>query len=1542
MDTWIRVSEGSQVTYNWAWEYGGGLMSWGENVTMHIQSGGGVSANSAPTGAGVFFQDRIKLLVETGGSVSYNQAYRYGGGIYGAGHGNVVSLSEGALSWNLAGNSGGGGMFLEKVSVLMRASEMTGNSAASGGGLYCTLGGTLDIVDSVMSQNDAEMGGGAVYMDMPFNEQASAVRFHGSLLADNRARRYNGGALLANIGSEVTITGGSLFARNSAAQGGALWAHRSVVVAENSTFVNNSADFHGGALSLSLANFTMRDSLVQGSFTVLSGGGIHAAASTGILERLRLVANRAITQGGGMHLTSGSIVELAQVLVQGSLASKGGGIVVDERSTMSLEASALLGNAAEGAGQACGVGGGALLLTDAHVALVMCNVADNKAMELDMVGGGAVQGGGTVLEVMDVAWDGNEADLGGGALILLADADTLTMTRARFTNCRAFVGGGIMLQWPSKLTNLKLADLHFDNFNINGSLGQNIYWEVEDLAMAQGNEPVCVNCTAAGVTELFTTNGISASLNQSNGGEVTTVLVASGTAVDPALTYSMLDYYGNPAPVPAESRFTIVRVWAYPHVAPDHEDDWSLSGDLVEEYARTGDPGAHYNNLIVVGEPGAQLEVVFRTGLNQWQEASVNVTMRFCEAGDQYVSSAMECIACEPHYIKFDNTTGECEACMGEDGFNLLEGMDCSGGANFTVLPGYWMSSEAAEARCMQNEALDTQQKVHCVRQSIYECDNEAACTSEASLRTNIGNVVLCGACAEGYRMSWVTGKRECLICAKAGVTRWVISIVILLSLPFVLAVLVLSMSAMKRVHRKMKRALDDEKFNVMLTICSVTLGHLQVLGQQWVIFPPETLPGVYARFLQFPSIFNFDMLSWIAYECIHYTDEGSFPNTFAFYALLPLLGTLPPLYILSVFARARRGTLLNGSRRFSLHAPTDQGDARDAPEAARAHFQYRFNPLVSSSKEPPTASTNKLALLSRSFSTRPASEQVSDASMAEKPTERISDESTVEKLDEPVSDASTVEKAAEAVSDASAAEISREPVSDTSAVDPSVEHAAEGSEASQSSAAEISAESADSDAKVQANAVQNRERRGSSFSQRWHRSVTGPLVNAVMLRRFSGDQTAGENPSGGQNDAGWWEALGQALNPLAPSQLERELPLCSSSWRAKWMLRLELDAESPELMKLSSFLSLCVLFIILIHPTVTTYMFQLYNCEEIYYESGEKRWWLVLDRAMECYTDRWRMLRLCSMIVIMFYIIGLPVMLYLACHSLHDMKRVEVRGRIEYVPSSRLMGDLARPSTAFAQSLGSPPSFQPERRRTRAVTMLKPRAEVMSQYKFHVDLKEEGGDEVPVQPLWREPGHMQSGLQHPVFEALLGAHIRLFKPTHYYWGLCYEILRRVSSTSFVILVQSPMVLNAPRYDVIYAQLVSVLALMVQAQVKPYSRWQINVIQTLIIGSQALTILVITTEKYVNEMSTESVACGWILVGLQFVLFAFILYHMIRELIPWMQIYFPNTYTSLSIICAMGNVKENMRTMSNSFKGYFTSEHSSGAESRRNSTGSAI
>ncbi|KAK3246946.1 hypothetical protein CYMTET_43539 [Cymbomonas tetramitiformis] len=703
-------------------------------------------------------------------------------------------------------------------------------------------------------------------------------------------------------------------------------------------------------------------------------------------------------------------------------------------------------------------------------------------------------------------------------------------------------------------------------------------------------------------------------------------------------------------------------------------------------------------------------------------------------------------------------------------------------------------------------------------------------------------------------------------------------------------------------------------QWEVLVTLANVTLGHLQVLAQQWVIFSKDSLPGVYVSFLQVPTVLNFDVLRWVAFDCLRYSENGPFGTTFVFYAVLPIFGILPPLYGLYAFARSRSATLEKKERLSKMEATTDgfhdnplplpQPEPEPEPEEldftrSSAKMSYSVNPLV-----------NPLALdtVNSHVWHRTSSFSVGPFSADDAPS-RVTANSLAVRQHATVF--STPEAMKEALAQAKAELEMRE---GRRAEEADAENVGEGGRGSVGSRG--------SHRRSQGSTASDHNFASSSLTDLLYRFSTAmsPSASQKNSFRLSARSLIGSR-SGSVDSNNWFLSLGNVLGQLTPRDtlaVEKEQPLCESSWRSKWMLKTEVSVDEPSLKQLSSFLGLAVLFLILIHPSVATYMFQLYNCQEIYFENGNRRYWLVEDRVTECYTERWRLMRMASYLVIGGFILGLPLMLWCMCKSMYDMKRVQANGRIDYVPSKRLMAVPVHKTSRDRRTSGA--SGRSSRLRASELRL-------GTQHDFFVAIN--GGDDVvEVTPLWRETGHMQTGLQHPVIDALIGAHIRHFKPTHYYWGLCYEILRRVSVTSMVILVQSPMVFNAPRFDVIFAQLVSVLSLMVQAQVKPYCKSNINLIQTLIVGSQSLTVLVLTTEKYVTDTNVESGVCGWILVVMQLMLFTFIFHNAFQEFVPWIKLFFLQSNRVNGRSSSMKSVPASHRPISLEMSG---SAHGNGA-----------
>jgi len=207
-------------------------------ISATITGGFEGSTESGPSyGGGIRNQYAYMRLIDV--TVSGNQAEPiggWGGGIWSFGY---LSILDSRITNNKAGTNGDGGGILSYRALWMNRSEVRGNEARDGGGIYHSIQAV--IVDSIISGNTATRNGGGVYGaydDSPL----TAIR---STFEGNRAVSGDGGAIfLDNLeGSDlinVTLSnnvagrrGGALYHSNS-------WEEESYVT--NSTIANNIAE----------------------------------------------------------------------------------------------------------------------------------------------------------------------------------------------------------------------------------------------------------------------------------------------------------------------------------------------------------------------------------------------------------------------------------------------------------------------------------------------------------------------------------------------------------------------------------------------------------------------------------------------------------------------------------------------------------------------------------------------------------------------------------------------------------------------------------------------------------------------------------------------------------------------------------------------------------------------------------------------------------------------------------------------------------------------------------------------------------------------------------------------------------------------------------------------------------------------------------------------------------------------------------------------------------------------------------------------------
>jgi len=177
-----------------------------------------------------------------------NSVSHDGGGIWNTG---ILEVSNSILSGNVANEDAGGAIFNFAGRLTVRASTISDNSAAVGGGVYNQVFGSATIQQSsTLSGNSAEDGGGIV--------NAGTLTVRDSTLCGNSVSDRGGG--IENFGT-TTLRNSTLLGNTAGSAGGGVENAASGTLAVNdSTVLNNVAPL--GADLDNLGALTLKDSTV--------------------------------------------------------------------------------------------------------------------------------------------------------------------------------------------------------------------------------------------------------------------------------------------------------------------------------------------------------------------------------------------------------------------------------------------------------------------------------------------------------------------------------------------------------------------------------------------------------------------------------------------------------------------------------------------------------------------------------------------------------------------------------------------------------------------------------------------------------------------------------------------------------------------------------------------------------------------------------------------------------------------------------------------------------------------------------------------------------------------------------------------------------------------------------------------------------------------------------------------------------------------------------------------------------------------------------
>lgn len=303
-------------------------------------------SNTAINGGGVFLVDTYNVKFE-GCRFVDNQASDSGGGLYAGSH-TYFQLWDSTFDGNSASSGGGACVYSTNHQAVIHDTEFVDNVAEYGGGLYAYWV-VMNMVGNVFRDNVAGELGGGIYL-----VQCDAW-IQSSQIVGNSAP--SGAGMYFNGDWGTSVTGTSFEGNVATLDGGGLITYytNEPLYLFDCTFMGNQAEIGGGMYSYwsgsELSNCTF-----NGNLATVEGGGIWGYAGTSTLSSCTFRGNSAMAsdfsgcRGGGICNVSHEST-MVGCTIEDNTSGSGGGIY-NESSDLVLEDCTVSSNV----GKVCGGG----------------------------------------------------------------------------------------------------------------------------------------------------------------------------------------------------------------------------------------------------------------------------------------------------------------------------------------------------------------------------------------------------------------------------------------------------------------------------------------------------------------------------------------------------------------------------------------------------------------------------------------------------------------------------------------------------------------------------------------------------------------------------------------------------------------------------------------------------------------------------------------------------------------------------------------------------------------------------------------------------------------------------------------------------------------------------------------------------------------------------------------------------------------------------------------------------------------------------------
>lgn len=358
----------------------------------------------------------LKDLTIRHGVATGSGASGRGGGIYHPDQNGQLVLNNVALDCNRA-RVGGGLLSIHGGTVQLEDVLIINNQATQrGAGIYNAANTSFHAHNVQISNNIAEISGGGIYNESGVLVQLDQVNFN-----NNMANQIACGALcLQGHVPDTWVTDSSFFGNHAGESGGALFLGGSSARIENVLFANNFA---------------------LGSSPDPNGGGAVYidGGSSAQFKNVQFTGNQTTRNGGAILQRDSNLTTFDKVRFENNVAQACGGAVRAVDSTISFVNAQFYGNSAV----ACG--GGAMSMSDSGGLLANVTFRNNQAIhpEASTGYGGALQLHGSTPAIRNAHFSGNQASADGGAISLSLNGAPAIWNASFSGNIAGRFGGAI-------------------------------------------------------------------------------------------------------------------------------------------------------------------------------------------------------------------------------------------------------------------------------------------------------------------------------------------------------------------------------------------------------------------------------------------------------------------------------------------------------------------------------------------------------------------------------------------------------------------------------------------------------------------------------------------------------------------------------------------------------------------------------------------------------------------------------------------------------------------------------------------------------------------------------------------------------------------------------------------------------------------------------------------------------------------------------------------------------------------------------------------